>query len=286
MTAEVDAGLGHRRDARGRDILQGQHRISLVGGFVRAGSDDSVAMGVLQLLGNPRRRVLGHLVRVQLAGGQQELQVLITQLVAVDRHFVGVELVIGAQALEVFQGIGECQLRIPEPCVLDSLRITGDGVSGQCILGREGPVGNTGEAVRLSGEVDHVLDVGRLARELTRRHLKSLDDARKDHEQDECRPQPGDERYRQRRQSPNRRVGQQPDGDQRHQDHHDPVRGNASRGIGVANPVDELAPTPGQQQLIQIEPVVDGEQRGEDGGQHREVSHRPRRQDQILEPGT
>ena len=239
MAAKVDAGLGHRRHAGRRNVLERQDGIALGGGLVGARRDHAVAVGVLQLEGDPG--VCRHLVRVQLTGGEQELQILVTELVAVDRHLVRVELVVSPKALDVLQRVGQRQLGIPEARILNRLRVVRHLIGGQRVLGRKRPVGDRGESERLPREVDFILDVWRLPLELAGRHLESLDDAGKDHDQDESSAQPGDQSSGERRKTCPGGVDQQADGDQHHQHRHDPVGRNAGREVRVADAVDEAA---------------------------------------------
>ena len=144
MAAEVDARLGDRRVADGWDVVERQDRIALGGGLVGPGGDHPVAVGVLQLEVDPilhfRRQVFG----LELARREQQLQVLTTELVAIDRHLVRIELVVGAQTLDVFQRLRQGELRVPEPGVLHRLRIASHRVRRQRVLGGEGAVGDIG----------------------------------------------------------------------------------------------------------------------------------------------
>ena len=131
---------------------------------------------------------------------------------------------------------------------------------------REGTIGNTGEAIRLTGKGNLILDVGSLAGLLAGRHLEALNDAREDDQQDERRPEPGDQRRGQQREARPARIDQQADGNQHHQHRHDPVGRDTSGHVRIPHAVDEAAPA--QQELVEVEPVMDGEQQGKGRRQH------------------
>ena len=112
-------------------------------------------------------------------------------------------------------------------------------------------------------------------------YLEALDEARENDQQDERRAQPDHQRGGQRGESSPGGIREQADSDQDHEHGHDPVGGDASGHIGVADAIDE-APL-AQQQLVEVEPVVDSQQRGEGRRQDGKMADGPCREQQVLE---
>jgi len=112
----------------------------------------------------------------------------------------------------------------------------------------------------LPGERDLVLDVRCLFRLLAGGDLEPLDNPWEDDQQDESRTEPDNQSGGQRGESRPGGIGEQANGDQDHQHRHDPVGGNAGGHIGIADAKDESPLA--QEQLVEVEAVVDGQQRG------------------------
>ena len=282
VPAEIDARLGNGGLTGRRDVLEGQHRVALGRRFIGPGGNHPIAVRVLQLLVDPVLGLLREARRIQFPGGKQQLKILVAKLVAVDRHVV--DGVVGAQALLILKRFRECQLWVPEAGILDRLRVARHGVGSDGIARRERTVRDARQAVRLAGKRDLVLDVGRLFRLLAGRHLEPLDNAGEDDEQNECRAEPDNEGSGQRGESGPRGIREEADRDEDHQHRHDPVGGNAGGHIGVADAKDE-APF-AQQQFVQVEPVVDREQRGKGRRQHRKMTDGASWEQQVLESGS
>ena len=142
VATKVNPRLRHRRHAGGWNIVKGQYGIALAGRLIGTGRDHAIAVGVLQLEVDPVLR--RHLIWIELPRGEQELEILVAELIPVDRDLVVIELVVGAEALDVFQGRRQGQLGIPEPGVLNRLRIARDHGRGQRVLRGEGMVRDAG----------------------------------------------------------------------------------------------------------------------------------------------
>ena len=241
MAAEVDAGPSDRGHAGGRDILERQHGITLAGPLVGSSRHHAVTVRVLQMGGDPSADKGAELVGIDLARGEQQLQILGADLVAINRHLVLIELVVAAKALQVFQGGRQRQLRIPKPGVLNGLRISCHRVRGERVRRREWPILDARQSIGLARKFDLVLDVRRLPGELAGGDLEALDEAGKHHQQDEGGAQPGDHRHGKRRELAAEAVDEQSGRDQQHQHRHDPVGRNARRDVRITDAADESA---------------------------------------------
>ena len=179
-----------RRQAFRREAVDRVHR-------------DAVAVGVDQLFVDPVAAAFRQLVDVELARGEHHLPHLAVDLVAIDVD-VG-EVVVGADFLDLPQRVLQ-RAPVPQADVLER-RLVVRGVDRlDAGFGRERPLHDPVERVRLPRHLDVVRDVRRFAHQLVRLDDEVADVPADDADDGVTRPRP--ERRRRRaiaRAAPRRR---------------------------------------------------------------------------------
>ena len=207
-------------------------------------------MRELQILVDPCLRCRGEVWR-ELAGGKHHLVIAILQVIPVDTDVI--ELIVQTDRLGLLVHLQQ-RPRVPQPDILDRVLVPCQHGGREVGQGRIGGLLDSLQVIGLSREVDVVLQIRRLERQLAWLHDEFLDDGRQQEDADDIDGEVDAGSHNQRPQARaediqcQQRTGHRRDGD------HDPQRDPCHMIGGKSGAIDDAQSRVDEFIVIQAEP--------------------------------